>query len=583
MAKNKREPKGSREVKSSKRTKGFRNLKLTSNFTIISVLAIIFIIIVASFGIINTKRINNELVSMYDDKLIPITELNSIRTHMLNVTVLMNKAAIEYKDEYNESIERYDGKVRTIYNNLISSNLKHEDKKKVKDIVTKYRELVTLWDIYKGVLTQGNKAPQTYHDNIQSLSKQLEGVLFLLEQDKIAEAEELNKEGQRIYNSSLLLYLIIIFSAVIILSVLSLINKKLIKASLKEIIQNLDDMAKGDLTVKIDRSGTNEFSAMRRAVGETLDNVSTIIKIVKEKSGIIDSKSYNLAAVAEEMSSSTANISAAIQDVSKGIGFQAEDLVSITNVLNDFSIQVENIVKDIEGIDMSSREINSLAIGSNSSMQNLTLSVKNIENSFNELISKISKLGTNISKVTEITEIINNIADQTNLLALNAAIEAARAGEAGRGFAVVAEEIGHLAEQSKSSSEDINKLINGISLESATMTKSADEMNNELHGQTDVIEATIESFKTIVQAVEKVIPKINAAAKEAERINNDKDDIVNKIESASSVAEEVTASSQEISASTEEMNSSSEEVAASAEELNNMTKEMMDKVNLFKL
>lgn len=76
-----------------------------------------------------------------------------------------------------------------------------------------------------------------------------------------------------------------------------------------------------------------------------------------------------------------------------------------------------------------------------------------------------------VKNVDSMLRIIQDIAEQTNLLALNASIEAARAGDAGKGFAVVANEVRKLADDTKSSTKNINQDIQEL-------FKLTDELEN---------------------------------------------------------------------------------------------------------
>ncbi len=106
-------------------------------------------------------------------------------------------------------------------------------------------------------------------------------------------------------------------------------------------------------------------------------------------------------------------------------------------------------------------------------LENLKDTLINISQMEQDSLLEINNLSTFMDQLTKMAGEVEALAEQTNLLALNAAIEAARAGDQGRGFAVVADEVRNLANQSKSTGENIRKKIDRIGETVALILKQA--------------------------------------------------------------------------------------------------------------
>ena len=176
------------------------------------------------------------------------------------------------------------------------------------------------------------------------------------------------------------------------------------------------------------------FGKLIVSQGNSLLILEQLAKQNQKDSSHLDDSVRSLAALTQEHSASTAEMSSGINDVQLKVESNTEEL--------NESIQIVSEVQE----------------QSQSAMNSMTQMSENMADISNS-VKSLGEIEDIMSQMSDKLSVINDIVFKTQLLSFNASIEAARAGQHGRGFAVVAEEVGSLALSSGTASKEIQSLL----------------------------------------------------------------------------------------------------------------------------
>ena len=375
------------------------------------------------------------------------------------------------------------------------------------------------------------------------------------------------------------------FLVIVIIILLAYISAKLTR-HIEEITKYLGRLAKGNFKIEVDQkllSQPGEIGMAAKAMNEMRKSVGKMIDTLQESIESMKSEGEQLMNIASNTSHASTEISNAANEIAISVQQEATDLAEVLESVNTFGKKIEDIV---QGVNM----INDRIVGSskevekgNENAHQLEQSVEEVNQSTERFITTLQSLTKNISRVTDITALIDGIANQTNLLALNASIEAARAGEAGKGFAVVAEEIRKLADECKKSADSISYIVGEVVVEAESVVGDGAYLDKEMQGQKEIINNTLETYTQITKDIEQVAEHMAVIAQLAQEIEQDKNNIIDKVENSAALGEEISATTQEVAASTRDMLDSAERVKETSSVLGKMTENIAEEISIFKV
>ena len=204
----------------------------------------------------------------------------------------------------------------------------------------------------------------------------------------------------------------------------------------------------------------------------------------------------SLAALVEEVRSSTDSITSAALEVAEGNSDLSQRTEEQASSLQETASSMEELTSTVRQNAENAMQANQLAANaSNVAMRGGQV--------VSEAVHTMASINTSSKRIVDIISVIEGIAFQTNILALNAAVEAARAGEQGKGFAVVASEVRNLAQRSAAAAKEIKSLID-------------DSVQNVDIGakQVDQAGTTMNDIVAAVKRVTDIMSEIAAASKE---------------------------------------------------------------------
>lgn len=418
----------------------------------------------------NVRNVNDKATTISDEYLTSISELSDIQGNLKDIH-RMGLSHIVATDA-NTMISL----VNSVNESEATLDKQLTDYKKHTAVASNYKSILSNYEGFKDSIaimmalsadTQNEKAYAVANGDLKKYTDQLYSDINKQIDTAKSSSEKAKDDLASVYHLAVVVNIItIIVSIVSIFIAIFVVQRRIIhpitaaEKELSVIIQDIDER-KGDLTKRIPVHSNDEIAALGKGINSFLEKLQNIFRMVSDSSVKMDHIASEISDSVITSNNSVSDLSALTEELAATMTEVGRNATTINENAASVSSEVNVIAEKTNEINAYSKEMKVHAENmENTASTNMTTTTEKV----NQILSVLNQAiadSNSVDQIDTLTSDILEIAQQTNLLALNASIEAARAGEVGKGFAVVANEISQLADASRETANNIQK-INGV-------------------------------------------------------------------------------------------------------------------------